>query len=275
LNGKPLEYGWHTEIVAHTTNDDTPWFRFRTTLHLPASLRLQQAARVEPQIILWLNSISMLMEGQAGSWRRVLLQQPTRNSLGAWGNDLPALYLLDQNDGVETMMFFDMDDMDWMSIENLPRFLVYRCSKVSHIERDGTQRMGVGLIADQATGDVLPAGDIRFTYWLLQLGSKHLSWRLFFRATEIMLLLLACSLIMNGADHLYGLGIIPSLGGTVWDSSFLLDDTTTFGGLVSALTGYRSRPDVLSLVVFVAYWVLVLWGLSRARTATLPKPKTA
>lgn len=113
-----------------------------------------------------------------------------------------------------------------------------------------------------------------FTYWLLQLGSKHLSWRLFFRATEIMLLLLACSLIMNGADHLYGLDIIPSLGGTVWDSSFLLDDTTTFGGLVSALTGYRSRPDVLSLVVFVAYWVLVLWGLSRAR-ATLPKPKTA
>jgi hypothetical protein len=108
------------------------------------------------------------MEGQAGSWRRVLLQQPTRNSLGAWGNDLPAVYLLDQNVGIETMMFFDVGDMDWMGIQNLPRFLVYRCSSTSRIQTDGTQGMGVGLIADQATGEVLPAGEVRFTYWLMQ-----------------------------------------------------------------------------------------------------------
>ena len=54
------------------------------------------------------------------------------------------------------MMYFDMSEMGWMSTENLPRFLVYRCSTLSQIERDGTQRLGVGLMADQATGDVLP-----------------------------------------------------------------------------------------------------------------------
>ena len=145
-----------------------PWFRFRTTLHLPRPIRLRQDARVEPQIITWLTSSSTLMEGQSGSWRRVALSQPTRNSLGAPGNDMPAVYLLDQNAGIETMMYFDMSDMDWMSIENLPRFLVYRCSTISQIERDGTQRLGVGMIADQATGNVLPAGDVRFTYFLLQ-----------------------------------------------------------------------------------------------------------
>ncbi len=98
----------------------------------------------------------------------MLLEQPTRNSLGAYGNDLPALYLLDQNLGVETLMYFDMFDMGWMSTENLPRFLVYRCSSLSRIEPDGTQRLGVGLLADQATGHVLPQGDVNFTYWLLQ-----------------------------------------------------------------------------------------------------------
>src|SRR5258708_35514930 len=36
------------------------------------------------------------------------------------------------------------------------------------IERDGTQRLGMGMIADQATGDVLPAGEVHFTYFLLQ-----------------------------------------------------------------------------------------------------------
>jgi len=168
LDGKPFSYNWNAEISAHSQQKDLTWFRFRTALNLPRSIRLQQGSEVEPQIILWLNSNSTLMEGQSGSWRRVLLQQPTRNSLGAWGNDLPALYLLDQNVGVETMMYFDVSDMGWMGIENIPRFLVYRCSSISRIERDGTQRLGVGLIADQATGNVLPAGEIRFTYWLRQ-----------------------------------------------------------------------------------------------------------
>jgi len=167
-DGKLLSYGWDSEISALNPAPDTPWFRFRTTLHLPAPVRLHQNVRLEPQIITWLSSSSTLMEGQSASWRRVLLEQPTRNSLGTCGNDLPALYLLDQTVGIETMMFFDFSDMNWMSIENLPRFLVYRCSSLSQIQRDGTQRLGVGLLAQQATGNVLPAGDIHFTHWLLQ-----------------------------------------------------------------------------------------------------------
>jgi len=167
LDGKSLRYNWSAEISAFG-DVAFPWFRFRTTINLPRPVRLQQGAQVEPQIILWLSSNSTLMEGQSGSWRRVLLQQPTRNSLGAWGNDLPALYLLDQNVGIETLMYFDVGDMEWMSIENIPRFLSYRCSSVSRLNRDGTQRLGVGLLSDEATGNVLPAGEVRFTYWLLQ-----------------------------------------------------------------------------------------------------------
>jgi len=168
LDGKPLQYEWDAEITALGDEHPDPWIRFRTTLHLPKPLRLRHKSSLEPQIITWLSSTSTLMEGQSGSWRRVLLAQPTRNSLGTSGNDLPAVYLLDQSEGVETLMFFDIDDMGWMSLENLPRFLVYRCSSISQIERDGTQRLGIGLLADQATGDILPAGDVRFTYWLLQ-----------------------------------------------------------------------------------------------------------
>src|SRR5216683_458488 len=174
LDGKRFEYEWSAEINALSHSADAPWFRFRTTLHLPRPIRLHQDGRIEPQIITWLSSSSTLMEGQSGSWRRVLLEQPTRNSLGTYGNDLPAVYLLDQNAGIETMMYFDVSDMGWMSIENLPRFLVYRCSTISQIERDGTQRLGVGLIADQATGNVLPAGDVRFTCFLLQRPLKEL-----------------------------------------------------------------------------------------------------
>jgi hypothetical protein len=167
-DGKSVKYNWEAQVRSLVEIPSYPWFRFQLILQLPAPLRLQHVGKVEPQIITWLNSTSTLMEGQSGSWRRVTLSQPTRNSLGTAGNDLPAVYLLDQNAGVETMMFFDISDMGWMSAENLPRFLVYRCSTISEIGRDGTQRLGIGLIADQATGEVLPAGEVRFTYYLLQ-----------------------------------------------------------------------------------------------------------
>jgi hypothetical protein len=168
VDGRTLHYDWNAEVSPLGGEHSFPWIRIRTTLRLPAPLKVQQKSGVEPQIITWLSSNSTLMEGQSGSWRRVLLSQPTRNSLGTAGNDLPAVYLLDQNLGVETMMFFDMDDMGWMSAENLPRFLVYRCSSISRFEKDGTQRQGIGLLADQATGNVLTAGEINFSYWLLQ-----------------------------------------------------------------------------------------------------------
>src|SRR5579859_6564347 len=69
-DGKSLPYTWDSEISAVKTAADLPWFRFRTTLHLPAPVRLRQDTRVEPQIVTWLSSSSTLMEGQSGSWRR-------------------------------------------------------------------------------------------------------------------------------------------------------------------------------------------------------------
>lgn len=36
------------------------------------------------------------------------------------------------------------------------------------------------------------------TFWLLQLGGKLITWRRFFRVTEILLLLLAGSLLVGG-----------------------------------------------------------------------------
>ncbi|MHB1220253.1 MAG: FTR1 family iron permease [Alphaproteobacteria bacterium] len=107
------------------------------------------------------------------------------------------------------------------------------------------------------------------TYWLLQLGGRYVSWRLFFRVTEIMLLLLAASLVMSGIDHLVSLGIVPVLSRPLWDTSALLEDGGVLGGFVSGLTGYRARPDLTSLITYAAYWLLVILLLPRSA------PKTA
>lgn len=92
------------------------------------------------------------------------------------------------------------------------------------------------------------------TFYVLQLGGKHISWRAFFRATEVMLLLLGCALLISGAEKLMDVQLLPALVGQLWNSSALLDDGSIFGGIVSAFTGYRARPSLMALLIFVAYW---------------------
>ena len=107
------------------------------------------------------------------------------------------------------------------------------------------------------------------TFWLLQLGRRHLSWALFFRITEIMLLLLAAALFTSGIDKLISMDILPALLDPVWNSSALLDDMTATGGVVSALTGYRAQPALMTLLAYGAYWLgvsgLILWRKRAAR----------
>lgn len=101
------------------------------------------------------------------------------------------------------------------------------------------------------------------TYLLLQAGARLFSWRAFFRVTEIMLLLLAGSLLLTGVDNLVSLGIIPKLSGRMWDTSKILTDGGAFGGLVSSLTGYRAKPVLIQLLVLAAYWISMIWLLRR------------
>ncbi|CAB3675769.1 Ferrous iron permease EfeU [Achromobacter pulmonis] len=100
------------------------------------------------------------------------------------------------------------------------------------------------------------------TFWLLQLGGKLITWRRFFRATEILLLLLAGSLLVGGLDHLISLDVLPTLVDPVWDSSWLLSDSTGLGKILADFAGYRALPALISVLLWGAYWVVV-WLLLR------------
>lgn len=103
------------------------------------------------------------------------------------------------------------------------------------------------------------------TYWLLQVSGRIFSWRFFFRVTEVMLLFLAASLVMAGLDHLVSLGMLPSPSVGLWDTSQFLPDSGMFGSMIAGLTGYRSKPLLVEVCVYAAYWVLILWFLNRPR----------
>lgn len=101
-----------------------------------------------------------------------------------------------------------------------------------------------------------------FTYYLLQASRYWLSWKHFFRVTEIMLLLLASALLVSAIDKMIGLGWLPAGIDPLWDTSAVLSDSSRLGGVISALTGYRAYPALTDVVAWVGFWAIIL-GLFR------------
>ena len=131
---------------------------------------------------------------------------------------------------------------------------------------------GKGGIADLPLVLVLGIAAAFATFWVLQQGSRVLSWRHFFRASEILLLLLAGALLVGGVEKLIALEVLPALVDPVWDTSRLLDDSGRVGGLIASFTGYRARPALLPLLVLAAYWITMWACLYRPRRAAAVTP---
>lgn len=142
------------------------------------------------------------------------------------------------------------------------------------IAREGSETviflygLGFGQSGHVSHGDVLAIvlglGLAFLTFYILQLGGRIFSWRQFFRVTEIMLLLLGAGLLQTGVDKLIDKEILPLGISQVWNSSAILDDSSTVGSLVAALTGYRAHPALTNLIAYALYWLVVGWLARRA-----------
>jgi high-affinity iron transporter len=119
---------------------------------------------------------------------------------------------------------------------------------------------------------VLGVGAAFATFWALQQGSRILSWRLFFRVSEVLLLLLAGALLVSGIEKLIALDVLPALVDPVWNTSGVLDDSGRIGGMVASFTGYRARPALMPLLALAAYWALVWFFFWRAPGRVVAAP---
>lgn len=100
-------------------------------------------------------------------------------------------------------------------------------------------------------------------FYALQLGGKLISWKWFFKVTEIMLLFLGSALFLSASEKLLGGPLaatdLPSwLYSNLWDMSGLLSDSSVFGNLLASLFAYRSQPIGWDLAVLGTYWITVL-----------------
>jgi high-affinity iron transporter len=118
----------------------------------------------------------------------------------------------------------------------------------------------VGVLAGVAMGAALYLG-------LLRIPTRHL-----FAVTSWLILLLAAGLAAQGAAFLVQADLLPELGAQVWDTSFLLSDTSLPGKVLHTLVGYVAQPSGIQLL-FYAATLVVIGGLMRL--ARLPSGPSA
>ncbi|MBI1425359.1 MAG: FTR1 family iron permease [Gammaproteobacteria bacterium] len=164
-------------------------------------------------------------------------------------------------------------DANWWGMAVLAAFAVGREGAETVVFLYGAGLAQTGMAQMQFLGAaILGFGLAVLTFWLLSRSSHFMPWKVFFRFSEVVLLLLAGALLADAVDRLIGMGVIPALIDPVWNSEFLLDDTTRFGGLVSALTGYRAHPALSLLLVYTAYWIVMFILF---RWTAMPKQQAA
>jgi high-affinity iron transporter len=116
----------------------------------------------------------------------------------------------------------------------------------------------LAMLVGGVIGLILGVGAGAAIYW----GLVTIPMRLLFTVTSWLVLLLAAGLASQGAAFLMQADLLPSLGGNLWDTSFLLSDQSLAGRVLHTLIGYTAQPAGIQLVFYVAT-LLVIGGLMR------------
>src|SRR6266851_4157299 len=128
---------------------------------------------------------------------------------------------------------------------------------------DGAAAMALGGTLGLGAGVAAGAG---LYLGLLRIPLQHL-----FSVTSWLVLLLAAGMASQAAAFLLQANLLPPLGTTVWDTSFLLSDRSLFGRVLHTLIGYTAQPAGIQLVFYLAT-LLVIGSLMRLVGNAEPRP---
>ncbi|MGL5633310.1 MAG: FTR1 family iron permease [Azovibrio sp.] len=118
-----------------------------------------------------------------------------------------------------------------------------------------------GEIKALAVGATIGFAAAALTAWFTAKSLARLNIALLLRLSSVLLLILASALLVTAVDRLIGADWLPALLDPVWDTSWILDDSTTTGKLIADFSGYRARPALSTLLAGAIYWgtVVVFW----------------
>jgi len=116
-------------------------------------------------------------------------------------------------------------------------------------------------------GALLGLGTAIFLGWLLFTTTIKLNLASFFKVTSVLLIFFAAGLVAYGVHEFNEAGLIPPIIEHVWDINHILDEKSVLGSLLKTLFGYNGNPSLSEVLAYLAYFVLISFGLSRTASA--------
>lgn len=104
----------------------------------------------------------------------------------------------------------------------------------------------LGIFGGVGLGAAMYAG-------LLQIPLKRL-----FAVTNAMIILLAAGMASQGIGFLVSAEILPSWGDSVWDTSWLLKESSIVGKMLHTLIGYTARPAGIQVAAYCATLITIV-----------------
>jgi high-affinity iron transporter len=126
--------------------------------------------------------------------------------------------------------------------------------------RDLLGGAGLGLVAGIAVGVAVYAG-------LLKIPSRR-----FFTVIGTLLVLLAAGLAAQMARFLIQADWLPSLAAPLWDTSWLLSDSSMLGATLHVLVGYDSQPSGTQVVFYLATAIAIFFATRIVKRQHKPIP---
>jgi high-affinity iron transporter len=97
---------------------------------------------------------------------------------------------------------------------------------------------------------------------LTYFGLLRIPARALFATTTVLIALLAAGMAAQAAAFLERANWLTALDSVMWDSSWLLSDSSFIGRALHVLVGYTDQPTAMQLVVYLAI-LLITFGLMR------------
>ena len=97
---------------------------------------------------------------------------------------------------------------------------------------------------------------------LTYFGLLRIPTRALFTTTTVLIALLAAGMAAQAAAFLERANWLTALDNVVWDSGWLLSDSSLVGRALHVLIGYTDQPTAMQLLVYVAI-LLVTFVLMR------------
>jgi high-affinity iron transporter len=136
----------------------------------------------------------------------------------------------------------------------------------------GIAAAGEDSAAAMSLGGALGLGAGAVAGAALYFGLVRIPLRHLFTVTSWLILLLAAGMASQAAAFLLQADLLPPLGPSLWDTSFLLAEHSLAGRVLHTLIGYTAQPAGIQLVFYLATLV-VIGGLMQIVGGAAPKAR--